>query len=94
MPSTEDTVKRIVNAQTWDQRVARVRQIPARHGTDEHAEIYADVARQLYVTHLAPDFAYIPVEDFYELPHFQSAYDKVANLTVGFTKVMVQTWQP
>jgi hypothetical protein len=74
MPTTQDTVDRIVSAQTWDQRVARVRQIPARHGYNEHAEIYAEIARRLYVMHLAPDYAYVPVEDFYELPHFSRAY--------------------
>ena len=63
MPTIDDTLNRIVNAQTWDQRVARVRQIPGRHGTDEHAQIYAEVARRLYVTHLAPDYAYVPVDD-------------------------------
>jgi hypothetical protein len=87
MPSTEDTIKRILNAQTWDQRVARIRQIPARHGTDEHAAIYAYVARQLYVTHLSPDFAYVPVDEFYELLHFQGAYDKAETATAGFTRV-------
>lgn len=89
MSAMEDTVERIVSAQTWDQRVARLRQIPARHGTDEHPEIYAQVARQLYVRHLAPDYAYVPVQDFYELPHFEDAYAKAEQATGGFTRVMV-----
>src|SRR6266699_4715786 len=89
MPATEDTIQRIVNAQTWDQRVARIRQIPGRHGTDEHAQIYAEVARQLYVRHLAPDYAYVPVEDFYEAPHFTRAYAKAEKATAGFTRVTV-----
>ena len=41
MPSVEETVARIVNTASWDQRVARVRQIPAMHGTNEHQAIYA-----------------------------------------------------
>lgn len=90
MPTTEDTIDRIVSAQNWDLRVARVRQIPARHGTDEHSEIYAELARRLYVTHLAPDYAYVPVEDFYELPHFERAYAKAVRATAGFTKVTVR----
>ncbi|MGH3274527.1 MAG: hypothetical protein ACRDNZ_09460 [Streptosporangiaceae bacterium] len=53
MPTTQ-TVNHIVNARTWDQRVARIRQIPGRHATDEHSAIYAEIARRLYVTHLAP----------------------------------------
>ncbi len=89
MPTTEDTIQRIVNAETWDQRVARVRQIPARHGTNEHSGIYAEIARRLYVTHLAPDYAYIPVEDFYEPLHFARAYEKAVEATAGFTRVTV-----
>jgi hypothetical protein len=89
MPATEDTIERIVDAENWDQRVARVRQIPARHGTKEHQSIYAEVARRLYVAHLTPDYAYVPVEEFYEPPHFDRAYEKVVQATAGFTRVTV-----
>lgn len=41
MTTIEETIQRIVSAPTWDQRITRVRQIPARHGTDEHQRIYA-----------------------------------------------------
>jgi hypothetical protein len=87
MASVEETVARIVASPSWDERVARVRQIPARHGTSEHAAIYAEVARRLYVPHLAPDYAYVHVEDFYELAHFQRAYDLAVTATAGFTSV-------
>lgn len=40
--------------------------------------------------HLAPDYAYVPVEDFYELPHFDRAYAKAAEATVGFTRVSAE----
>jgi len=90
MPSTAETVMRIVNAPTWDQRVARIRQIPAQHGLSDHQAIYAAVSNQLYVPHLAPDYAYVPVEDFYELPHFDRAYTKAADATRGFTRVSVE----
>jgi len=40
--------------------------------------------------HLAPDFAYAPVLDFYELPHFQAAYDKLATATDGFRDVTAE----
>lgn len=90
MPTREQTVNSITEASTWDERVARFRQIPQRHGTDEHAAIYADVARLLYVPHLAPDYAYVPKVDFYELPHFQAAYDKLMAATSGFTDVTVE----
>lgn len=90
MAKVEDTVGSIAGASTWDQRVARFRQIPQHHGTDEHAAIYAEVAKRLYVPHLAPDFAYAPQLDFYELPHFEAAYDKLARATDGFTDTTVE----
>jgi hypothetical protein len=90
MPTTEQTVDSITAAASWDERVQRFRQIPQRHGTDEHAAIYASVAKLLYVPHLAPDFAYAPKLDFYELPHFQTAYDKLAAATAGFTDMTVE----
>ena len=89
MPTKQETVELIVSAMTWDERVSRFRQIPQRHGTDEHASIFAQVARQLYVPHLAPDYAYVNTADFYELPHFQDAYAKAAAATAGFADVSV-----
>ena len=89
MATIEQTVDFIVAASTWDERVARIRQIPQRHGTDEHAAIDAEVSRLLYVPHLAPDFAYAPILDFYELPHFQTAYDKLVAATDEFRNVTV-----
>ncbi|WP_300605416.1 hypothetical protein [Trebonia sp.] len=47
MPTPHQTVDIIWTASTWDQRVARVRQIPQHHGTDQHAAIYADIAHHL-----------------------------------------------
>jgi hypothetical protein len=36
MTTITDTVDYIIEASTWDERVARIRQIPQRHGTNEH----------------------------------------------------------
>lgn len=69
--------------------MARIRQVPQRHGTDEHASIFAEIARRSYVRHLAPDFAYVHEAAFYELPHFQAAYDAADGRTAGFTLVSV-----
>ncbi len=85
MPTIEQTINHILNAPNWDQRVARIRQIPGRHGTDEHPVIYGELARRLYVTHLAPDYAYVPIEDFYEQPHFARAYARAVGATADFT---------
>lgn len=89
MTTITDTVDYIIEAPTWDERVARIRQIPQRHGTNEHATIHADVAKLLYVPHLAPDYAYVPTIDFYELPHFQAAYDRLLAATDGLSDVSV-----
>jgi hypothetical protein len=75
MPSVQDTVSTIVAAQTWDQRVAKIRLIPQNHGLGEQPQILATVARQLCVPHLAPDYAYIHESPFYELPFFHAAYE-------------------
>lgn len=85
--SAAETVGRIADASTWDERVARIRQVPQRHGTDEHAAIYAAVARQVYVPHLAPDFAYVHHSDFYELPLFETTYERASLATSAFTDV-------
>jgi hypothetical protein len=90
MATVDDTIELIVNATSWDERIARLRQIPQRHGTNEHAAIYAQVASRLYVPHLAPDYAYVHSAEFYELPHFHQAYDKADASTLGFTEVSVE----
>lgn len=90
MGEAEETVASIVEATSWDDRVARIRQVPQRHGTDEHVGIYAETARQLYVPHLAPDFAYFASAPFYELDHFQASYHLAFDLTDGFTKVSAE----
>ena len=90
MAAIQDTVDLIVNAKTWTERVARLRQVPQRHGTDEHATIYAQIATQLYVPQLAPDYAYVNSADFYELPHFHHAYERADAATAGFKEVTVE----
>jgi len=89
MPSLAETVEYIITATTWDERVARLRLVPQRHGTDDQPAIRAAVARRLYVPHLAPDYAYVPSDDFYELPHFRDAYEKASATTSGFRDVSV-----
>jgi hypothetical protein len=89
MTTIHDTIRLVVEARTWNERVSRIRQIPSRHGPGEHATIHARIAKLLYVPHLAPDFAYVHPAPFYELPHFQQAYDKAISRTAGFTRVTV-----
>ena len=89
MVAIDETVARIAAARTWDQRVAQIRLVPQHHGIGEHAEIYARVAREAYVPHLAPDFAYVHASPFYSLPVFETAYAAAAELTADFTRVEV-----
>lgn len=85
--TVEATIKAILTADTWTQRIQQIRLVPQRHGTEDHSKIYAAVARELYLPHLAPDFAYIHEAPFYETAHFFPAYDEAARLTEGFTRV-------
>jgi hypothetical protein len=87
MTNSHETIERVVNAPNWNQRVAQIRLIPQRHGTGEHAQIFADIARVLYVPHLAPDFAYIHEAPFYEQQFFATAYGAAEQATEGFTRV-------
>lgn len=90
MSTIAETVESIVGAKTADDRVARIRLIPQHHGLGEHSEIYAAVAREVYVPHLAPDFAYIHNAPFYDLPYFEEVYAVAASETGDFERVDVQ----
>lgn len=87
MPTIEQTVERIISADSWDQRVARIRLVEQNHGTGQHAEIFAEVAREAYVPHLAPDFAYINEAPFYDRPYFADVYRSAAAATDDFANV-------
>jgi len=87
MPTIDETVASIIGATSLDERVAQIRLIPQRHGTGEHPAIYAAVAREAYVPHLAPDYAYIHEAPFYELPHFEQAYALATAATHNFSNV-------
>ncbi|MGH3965864.1 MAG: hypothetical protein ACRDRY_21860 [Pseudonocardiaceae bacterium] len=87
VPSVEETVARIVTASTWDQRVSQIRLVAQRHGTGEHSAIFAAVAREGDVPHLAPDFAYIHSAPFYEESYFFEVYAATSAATQNFTEV-------
>ena len=87
----KQTVAAIINAGSWDQRVAQMRLVAQKHGTAEHPRIYAEVAREAYVPHLAPDFAYVHSMDFYELDTFRVGYRAATKATSGFTDVSQST---
>ncbi len=87
MATIEETAQRVLEAISWDERVARIRLVPSRHGTDEHGDIYARIAEQAYVPHLGADFAYVHADEFYELDHFQHSYDLAESATAGFEEI-------
>lgn len=87
MTDAGETIERIIEASGWNQRVAQIRLIPQHHGTGEHARIFAEIARMLYLPHLAPDFAYIHEAPFYEQKYFAAAYDAAYRATYEFTGV-------
>ena len=68
----QETVAKIAEVNSWDQRIAQIRLIPLNHGTNEHPSIYAEIARLLYVPYLAADFAYIHENHFYGREYFDS----------------------
>lgn len=83
----QDTITKITEADSWDQRIAQIRLIPLHHGTNEHSSIYAEIARLLYVPHLAADFAYIHENQFYGRGYFEKVYADAYAATVGFSEV-------
>jgi hypothetical protein len=85
--SIDETVRTILDAETWAQRIARIRLVPQRHGIGDHGAIFAEVARRLYVPHLAPDFAFIHEAPFYDRERFFAAYDAADALTGRFSRV-------
>lgn len=90
MPSIRETIDSIITAQTWDQRVIKMRSIPLNHGTNVHPEIHAAIAKELYVPQLAPDFAYIHQAEFYNVDFFKVAYDIADRETKSFTKTSAE----
>lgn len=89
MPAVAETIGKVVDAESWDQRIAQIRLIPQRHGTGEHQRIFAAIARSVYVPHLAPDFAYVHEAPFYERAYFEEVYTAAVAATDGFAAVGV-----
>ena len=84
--SIDETIEKVVGAANWDQRVAQIRLIPQHHGTIDHQQIYAEIARRAYVPYLAPDFAYIHDAPFYGVAYFTEVYESAHSLTDGFAE--------
>lgn len=86
-PRVTAAIAGISTAESWNRRIALIRQIPEEFGKARHQEIYSQIAEAVYVADLTPDFAYIHWRDEYELPAIERAYEKAADLTQMFTNV-------
>lgn len=84
-----EVVDAVINAESWNARIAAIRLIPEQFGTAAHQEIYSKIAKRVYLPSLAPDFAYVHWDEDYELPLAQQTYDRTAELTGGFFKTDV-----
>ncbi|MBI2222006.1 MAG: hypothetical protein HYU53_12465 [Acidobacteria bacterium] len=85
--TVDDAVTAAASAPSWDARVAAIRQILEQFGVAAHVDVYAAIARRIYVPSLAPDFAYVHWREEYELAGVQDAFDKARALTRGFVDV-------
>jgi hypothetical protein len=84
MSPEQDAITSIIDAPTLDDRVAQIRRLPQSFGTNTLTSLYAEIAKQAYLPHLAPNFAYIHRSDFYELPYFTEVYTSAESLTSNF----------
>lgn len=85
--TVDEAVEAAAAAQHWDARISVIRLVPERFGTALHQEVYAAIAKRVYVPSLAPDFAYVHWREDYELYPFESAYASAFTLTNGFRDV-------
>jgi hypothetical protein len=82
-------VRAVTEAPTWDERVALVRQVPEQFGTAQHRRVYSAIAKEIYVPHLAPNFAYVHQLENYSLEHVEAAYVDAHTATMAFNSVSV-----
>lgn len=87
--SVGDTVNTIVDATDWGERIQLIRRIPEEHGVAAHRQVYAELARSLYIPTLSPDFAYVYWREDYELDSLIPAYRTAYQLTEAFTRASV-----
>ena len=83
----EEVVDAVAVAPDWDARIAAIRLVPERFGTAAHQDVYAAIAKRIYVPGLAPDFAYVHWRDDYEFEPLQHAFDRASSSTNGFVSV-------
>ena len=90
MAEVESVVAALVEAPSWDRRVALIRKVPEDFGLALQPQIYSAIAKAVYVPNLAPDFAYVSWRPEYELETVMAAYAKAAEITEDFERVDVE----
>ena len=87
MADAADVVEAIANVANWDARVALIRRIPEAFGMADQPNVYAAVARRVYVPRLTPEFAYVHWREEYELAPLEQAYAVALGETQRFGSV-------
>jgi hypothetical protein len=93
MTDVAATVRRVVEAGDWNERVEAIRRIPEQHGQREHSQAYAAVAGALYRPHLSPQFAFVQWRDEYAAETFAHAYRLAVEQTDSFRRVDSESLQ-
>lgn len=91
--SVAQTVKTIIDAASWNDRVNLIRQIPEEYGRAQWRGVFAKLSEDLYVPQLTPDFAYVHWREGFELSKIEDAYQAAVRQTSHFTKVSVADLQ-
>ena len=84
-PAVDLTVQAIFSADSWDARVALIRQVPEDYGLAQQASLYAEIAKRVYVPHMTPGFAYVEWREEYSLTSIEQTYHRAHALTEGFS---------
>ena len=87
MTTVAGIVAQVSVAETWDERVAIIRGVPESFGTSQHRTVYSEIARDVYIPELTPDFAYVYQHADYQYEPLRAAYDAAHALTEGFHAV-------
>lgn len=86
-PQIARTIARVLSAPTINDRVAALRLVERQIGTDNHGEVYAEVARQGYLAGLSAKFAYVHTPSEYEPKAMLDSLAAAVSGTAGFTRV-------
>ena len=93
MTPLEEMVAAVDAAASWDARIALIRSVPEAFGVAQHADVYAAIAKKVYVPKLTSNFAYVHWRGEYELPPLEEACRRAEELTDRFTAVDVRSIQ-